>query len=306
MSAPSPEFGRTPTGLPRVVVVGEILWDIFADSRRLGGAPLNFAAHARNLGHRVTLISSLGDDSLGREARERIERLDLDTGFVKVSSRFDTGTARIDSDADGEPVFSIARPAAYDAIELSTADLARLQSFNAGWLYFGSLFAATESGIATLESLLGATGDATRFLDLNLRPGMDSPELATALLRRADVVKLSEPELERVHRMTGLPRDIREFCHDAGRNFEWQAVCVTRGDRGCSMLVAGEFVEAAGVPVAVADTVGAGDAFAAAFMHGLSRRWPAARIAAYANRIGASVASSASSLPGKYIGRTET
>jgi fructokinase len=297
MSVDTSEDVNTTAALPAVVVLGEILWDLFADSRRLGGAPLNFAAHARSLGHPVTLISALGADAPGREAATRIGLLDLDTSLLKTSTQFATGTAAVGSGPDGDPVFCIERPAAYDALELSAQELGQIAGKGARWVYFGTLLASRAPGRQTLEALLDSLPDARRFLDLNLRPGSDSPELAAALLAHADVVKLNEYELAQIHEFTGLPPDIRDFCRAGSERFGWQAVCITLGERGCAMRVGADFIEAPGVAVVVADTVGAGDAFAAAFMHGLSRDWPAERIAAFANHLGASVAAQPGSLP---------
>ena len=108
--------------LPGVIVLGEVLWDLFGATRRLGGAPLNFAAHARRLGHRVTLISGLGADEPGREARDRIAGLALGTSLLQTCPGHPTGTAEVRLDAAGSPEFEIRRPAAYDAIELSPGD----------------------------------------------------------------------------------------------------------------------------------------------------------------------------------------
>jgi fructokinase len=138
---------------------------------------------------------------------------------------------------------------------------------------------------------------AKNFYDLNLRPGSDSPKLVCELLQSADVVKLNEEELQRVHEFSGLPLNVEAFCREGSARFGWQAVGVTLGDRGCAVLAGGHYVEAAVHPVEVVDTVGAGDAFAAAFMHGLSQNWPAAEIACFANRIGALVASRHGAIP---------
>ena len=97
----------------------------------------------------------------------------------------------------------------------------------------------------------------------------------------------------------GLPADAERFCRAGAARFGWQAACVTLGARGCAMLVGDDYVEAAGVPVAVADTVGAGDAFAAAFVHGLAAAWPAATIADFANRAGAAVAAVRGAIPAR-------
>jgi len=100
-----------------------------------------------------------------------------------------------------------------------------------------------------------------------------------------------------VHEFRELPADTEGFCRAGVERFGWDAVCVTLGARGCAMLAAGEYVEAGGHPVDVADTVGAGDAFAAAFMHGISSNWPAAQIAEFSNRVGALVASVHGAIP---------
>lgn len=282
---------------PHVVVLGEVLWDLFEHSRRLGGAPLNFGVHARRLGHPVTLISALGADEPGEQAAGMIDALDLDTRFLQTTSLFPTGTAQVQIGHGGVTQFTIPRPAAYDAVDLSARDLDLLDQGAAGWLYFGTLFASTDTGKNVLHQVLRALRGATRFYDLNLRAGSDSPELVCELLLRADVVKLNEDELQRIHAYSGLPLDIEAFCREGSDRYGWQAVGVTRGDRGCAVLAGGHYVEAAVHPVNVVDTVGAGDAFAAAFMHGLSLNWPAAEIASFANRVGALVASRHGAIP---------
>ena len=113
----------------------------------------------------------------------------------------------------------------------------------------------------------------------------------------ANVVKLNEDELQRVHEITGLPSATEAFCREGALRYGWHSVCVTLGAQGCAILAHGEYVEARGHAVAVADTVGAGDAFAAAFMHGLISRWSASEIAAFANRVGALVASRHGAIP---------
>ena len=157
-------------------------------------------------------------------------------------------------------------------------------------MYFGTLFPCGHNGKDVLDRLLRALPQATRFYDVNLRPGFDSPELVGELIRAAHVVKLNEDELRVVHRVADLPADPVDFCRTGCRRFNWRAACVTRGARGCVMSVGDDCVEADGITVAVVDTVGAGDAFAAAFAHGIVCGWPVAAIASFANRAGARVA----------------
>jgi fructokinase len=285
------------SALPHVVVLGEVLWDLFDHSRRLGGAPLNFGANARRLGHPVTLISALGADEPGEQAAEVIASLDLDTRLLRRTSRFPTGTAKVHIEHTGVTQFTILRPAAYDAVDLSARDLDLLKQYATGWFYYGSLFAAAHHGRKVLTQVLEVLSGAVKFYDLNLRAGSDSPALVSELLQHADEDKLNEEELQRVHEFSGLPLDVEAFCREGSALYGWQAVAVTLGDRGCAVLADGHYVEAGGHPVDVVDTVGAGDAFAAAFMHGLSRKWPAAEIASFANRVGALVASRHGAIP---------
>ena len=282
---------------PPILALGEILWDLFEDGRRLGGAPLNFGAHARQLGHPVSLISALGADALGTEAAARIGSLGLDCRFVQTGPSLPTGTAGVRIGPDGSPQFKILRPAAYDELEVTDETIELLGRSRPAWFYFGSLFAATASGRATLGRLIDVLEPARRFLDLNLRPGSAAPDLVTELLGLADVVKLNSEELDQVQALTGLPRSLERFCEAAVHRFGWQALAVTRGDRGCAIWADGIYKEAPAHPVTVVDTVGAGDAFSAAFVHGLSQRWPATRIADFANRKAAAVAGQAGALP---------
>jgi fructokinase len=140
--------------------------------------------------------------------------------------------------------------------------------------------------------------DARRFYDINLRKDSYTAPLVMELLHHADVVKLNDDELVQVQQMIGTSHtSIEDFCRDTASRFRWDAVCVTRGERGCAILKGDEYVEVPGVPVQVVDTVGAGDAFAAAFLHGLDQGWPAEKIGGFANRLGALVASRAGGVP---------
>ena len=284
-------------GRQGVVALGEVLWDIFPHSSRLGGAPLNFGAHARRLGRDVCLISAVGMDELGRQASERIAALQIDTTFLQATPAFPTGTATVELIPGDKTLFNIHRPAAYDAIQISDSDIEKISQAAPGWLYYGTLFASTPHGRTTLQRLVSKLHKTVKLYDLNLRPGCDSPALVNQLLEWADVVKLNEEELHRVHEYTGLSLAPETFCREATVRYRLKAVAVTLGARGCVIFADGRYSEAVGHPVDVADPVGAGDAFAAAFMHGLSSNWTVADIAAFANRVGALVASRDGAIP---------
>jgi fructokinase len=282
---------------PSILVLGEVLWDVFEHSSALGGAPLNFAAHAKRLGYDALLISAVGADSLGNAARQEIAALGLDTSFLQTSRRYPTGTARVSVGPEDRTCFVIERPAAYDAISIREDQIAQIIRRTPACFYYGTLFACTPEGRVVLDRLLDALPAATRFYDLNLRPGNYSAQLVIEMLELADVVKLNEEELVIVRKLTRMPSEIDAFCREGSKRFGWKAVCVTLGARGCAMLCGEEYVEAVGHAVQVADPVGAGDAFAAVFLHGLVSHWPVARIAEFANRVGALVASRHGAIP---------
>jgi fructokinase len=282
----------------RVLLIGEVLWDLFPGGAELGGAPLNVGAHLTRLGHAARLVSAVGDDALGERARSAIASLGVDTTLLQSTTRFPTGTAMVTVSPEGQTSFAIARPAAYDAVAIAGDTLARLIEWDAGWIYHGTLFPSCADARAVLNRLVAAAPGAVRVYDLNLRPGFDAPALVADLLDAADVVKLNDAELAFVHLHLGLPPTPEAFCREAAARFEWRAACVTLGARGCALLVDGEYIEAPATPVDVVHPVGTGDAVTAALIHGLASEWPVDRMASFANRLGAFVASSPGAIPG--------
>jgi len=275
-----------------LIGVGEILWDLIGGSEYLGGAVLNFSVQSARLGHRVSLVSAVGDDARGRLALERARDLGLSTRFIRAIPGQPTGIVTVTVDPAGQPSYIIHRPAAYDFASLDEADYAELASPAPDWIGFGTLLSIDPGARRLLEHVIQRFPHARRFYDINLRKDSFTAELVRSLLQLAQVVKLNDAEVALVQQMFGTGETTLEaFCRMYAARFGWQAVCVTRGGEGCALLLGGEYVEAPGYPVAIADTVGAGDAFAAALLHGIHAQWPIPRIADFANRLGALVAS---------------
>ena len=201
-------------------------------------------------------------------------------------------------DGEGKPSFTIHRPAAYDYLHIGPHARARVTALEPQWIYHGTLHASEPRILELIRGLSRAMPAARRFYDINLRPGCYTPALVDELMRRANVVKLNDDEATAVDAMFGLRHgSIEEFCRDWSARLGWEAVCITRGADGCAILAGGVYAEAPGYAVRVVDTVGSGDAFAAAFLHGLSQGWPPERIGDFANRLGAVVASRAGAVP---------
>ena len=281
-----------------VIGVGEILWDLIGASEYLGGAVLNFSVQSARLGHRVSLVSAVGDDSRGRLALSRARDLGLSTRFIRTVPDRPTGIVTVTVDPGGQPSYVIHRPAAYDFAALDDADFAELASPPPDWIAFGTLHSMHPSARQLLSSVIQRFPRARRFYDINLRRDSYTPELIASLLGLAHVVKLNDVEAGMVGQMFGITAATLEaFCRSYAARFGWQAVCVTRGSDGCALLLHGEYLEAPGYRVTVADTVGAGDAFAAALLHGIQAGWPPRDVADFANRLGALIASRRGGVP---------
>jgi fructokinase len=282
----------------RIISIGEVLWDVIGEQEHLGGAPFNFAAHARRLGHEVEFVSAAGKDERGDRVLEKMAELRLSARYVRRVDGQPTGTVTVSLDSAGQPQFIIHRPAAYDFTELSSADLEQLFASNPEWICFGTLFQAFGQGRQAVSKLMERNRSARIFYDVNLRKDCYDRSLVQDLMSVAKVVKLNDAEAIEIDRMFGrIHLGLEDFCRSYVRRFGWESVCITQGPLGCTMLSGGELIRAEGYTVAVADAVGAGDAFAAAFIHGLSQGWPPAEIADFANRVGALVASRPGAIP---------
>jgi fructokinase len=285
----------------RIVSVGEILWDVIGKNEYLGGAPLNFAAHAQKLGHEVYPLSAVGADKRGHKALEMLKERGMATEFIQVLRDHPTGTAEVELDMEGKPTFRIVRSVAYDFVDLNDHELKQVAKLDPDWIYLGTLYHMSGHSLASTKKLLLAVPKARRFYDINLREGHWSLATVEQLCWLADVVKLSDFEAESldasVDASEGPSDSIEDFCRRWTTRFGFKTVCITFGERGCAIYKDGKFTKTPGYHITVADTVGAGDAFSAAFVHGLSQGWDAHKIACCANAVGALVASRSGAIP---------
>jgi len=292
----------------RIISIGEVLWDVIGDQEYLGGAPLNFAAHARKLGHEVFLVSGVGEDVRGRRALDRIQQLGLTTEFLQVLPGKATGTANVELDTDGKPMFRIVRPAAYDFVALDGPFKARLAALQPHWIYVGTLYHTARQSLAATLHLMDEISTAKRLYDVNLRDGNWNLSTVEQLAAKATVIKLSDSEAEFLDgslNSDGHQGSVKHFCRRWSDQYTCKTICVTLGERGCAIYKDGTYVEGPGCRVNVADTVGAGDAFAAAFLHGIDQGWDTRRCGTFANAVGALVASRSGPIPDWNVGEVQ-
>ncbi len=284
----------------QVLSIGEILWDIFPDQEHLGGAALNFSANINRLGDSAALITAVGEDNRGRAAREAMKALGLTTEFVQVVDDRATGIARVSTTPAGEPYFEIPRPAAFDSVVLTSAMLDAATKLKPDWLYFGTLLQIEPHVEKTTVDLAKNLPGVRCFYDMNLRQGHWNLPLVQRLSRMATVLKLNEVEaktLGELSRMTPNEFSLESFSKFWAAQYGIDSICITLGSAGCFVYDKNSTCTVPGYPATVKDTVGAGDAFAAAFLHGYHREWPTQRTARFANALGSIVASRAGATP---------
>lgn len=253
-----------------ILSIGEILYDVFPDRRRLGGAPFNFAIHLKRLGFPVRFISKVGDDDTGREILHRIGMAGFDVDDIGLDPHHETGRVQVRLDDKGSPNFHIVPNVAYDTI---TGD-ARVMALVEGapkLIYFGSLIQRTEAGFQNLHDILDRRRDGTRlFYDMNLREGCRKAEIIEASLGRADILKLSDEELDVSGRLLGLPVRGDGLVDILMERFDIPVTALTRGAEGSCLYMDGRRYDGrAASGLQVVDTVGAGDAYAAMAVAGI-------------------------------------
>jgi fructokinase len=284
----------------KILSIGEVLWDVFdRDHEFVGGAPLNFAAHVRRLGHAVALLSAVGEDPRGDATLKSIRTLGLETSLIQRIPGQATGIAVVQTDGTGNPVFAIARPAAFDFLHLDPETNDRIRDFSPDWIYFGTLAQTVSSTKRIVDEIIESFPNAKRFYDINLRDGHWNLDLVERLSHLANTVKMNQTEAEILSQaMRGnRPFHLDEFCQYWSSAYNVETICVTLGSRGCALFDSGRFSTANGFSVKVVDTVGAGDAFSAGLLHGLVMQWPLDQSATFANALGALVASRLGATP---------
>jgi fructokinase len=280
-----------------IVGLGELLWDLFPNGKRLGGAPANFAYIASLLGNEGIPASRVGKDALGEEALDRLTELGLSAEFVQQDEDHPTGTVKVEVDHAGQPRFEISEFVAWDFLAWTH----RWQELadRADAVCFSTLAQRSEHSRSAMRSFLLATRpEAVRVCDINLRQNFFTGQVVAESMKLSSIVKLNHEELPKVMRLFDLEHHrVEESARQLLRSYDLQLICVTRGDNGSLLMSCDEFVEHPGFKVKVADTVGAGDAFTAALVHGYLQGRPLAEINETANRVGAWVASQPGGTP---------
>lgn len=279
-----------------VAGVGELLWDLFPQQRRLGGAPANFAWHCSQLGAAAAPVSCVGRDPLGRLILSALQEMGVNTRYVMESDSYPTGTVRVTLDEAGKPTYEICEAVAWDHIP----DSDELQAFAGGLdaVCFGSLSQRSGESRDTIRAFLRhMPGKALKILDVNLRQSFFSKQLIEASLQLANILKLSDEELPVLADFFGLTGDTSAQLNGLCERFDLTLTAYTRGPRGSILLGGGEMDACPGCEGLAVDSVGAGDSFTASLCMGLLKGWPLGTVNLFANRVATFVCSQEGATP---------
>ena len=257
-----------------VVGMGEALWDMLPEGKKIGGAPANFAYHVSQFGLDSYVVSAVGEDELGTEILANFREKKLGCRIERVP--YPTGTVQVQLDGNGVPCYDIREGVAWDNIPFTLAleSLARQTCA----VCFGSLAQRSVVSCETINRFLDVMPDGPgryKIFDINLRQGFYTKDTLCNSMRKCNILKINDEELVTVSRMFGYPGiDLQDKCWILLAKYNLKMLILTCGVNGSYVFTPGEvsFVETP--KVEVADTVGAGDSFTAAFVASILKGLP--------------------------------
>ena len=249
-----------------VVGMGEALWDVLPEGMKIGGAPANFAYHVSQFGLNSKVVSAVGEDKLGAEILENLQAKKLKMQIETVP--YPTGTVQVELDAEGVPCYDIKEGVAWDNIPY-TKELEEL-AHQACAVCFGSLAQRSVVSRNTINAFLDAMphdANVLKIFDINLRQSFYTKEILCNSFKRCNILKINDEELVTVSRMFGYPGiDLQDKCWILLGKYNLKMLILTCGVNGSYVFTPGEMSFVETPKVEVADTVGAGDSFTAAFV----------------------------------------
>lgn len=277
-----------------IVGIGEILFDLLPSGAQLGGAPANFAYHVCCLGGRGVAVSAIGKDKLGEEVKTFLAAKKLEAVLPEVD--YPTGVVHVDLDGRGVPQYTIVEDVAWDNVPYTQEmkELAR----NAAAVCFGTLAQRNPVSRATVMNFIAdMPADSLKVYDINLRQHFYSRVIIEDSLRVADILKINDEEIAVVSDLLGLDASPEQACRSLISMYGLRLVILTKGADGSEVITPDAKYSVECPKVKIADTVGAGDSFTAAFVQAYLRGDSIENCHNIANRISAFVCSRSGAMP---------
>ncbi|MDT0687680.1 carbohydrate kinase family protein [Autumnicola psychrophila] len=271
----------------KAVCFGEILYDIFPNEERIGGAPLNVASRLSGLGIKTEMISKVGDDEKGEKLISYLKSKNIKTENISKDTEYCTGVVNVTLSESGSATYDIAHPAAWDKIRISEGIKNSVKEADA--FIFGSLVCRDKVSREALFKLLPEA--KYRVFDINLRPPYYEKETLVKLMEQANFIKFNDDELFEIAEMLGSPyNSLEQNLQFLSEKTNTKDICVTKGRHGAVLLKNGTRYYNSGFKMKVKDTVGAGDSFLASLIAGLLKEEDLQRTLDFACAVGALVA----------------
>jgi len=250
-----------------VIGLGELLWDVFPDGKKLGGAPCNFVYHAQKQGAIGIVLSAVGDDIIGKEILEVFKSKGISSEFIELSSK-PTSIVDVKLNSNGVPEYMIYEDVAWDYIHFNKAIEQKVKKVDV--ICFGSLAQRNTVSRQTIEKILKCCSQETIIVfDVNLRQDFYNLEVIEESMQLCNVLKLNEQELPIVCKLLGIVSvNEEDQIVDLIRDYNLKLVAFTKGSEGSLLMTPTERSYIKTKKVKVKDTVGAGDSFSAAMTVG--------------------------------------
>lgn len=286
----------------KLVCYGEILWDVLPSGELPGGAPMNVAYHLHKLKQEVSLITAIGNDFHGTALVNLLRKWGIGTEHCYIDHYHPTGIVYVHPKEQHEMVYDIVFPSAWDFIVWNDNYTSVMQETD--YLVFGSLACRNHTSANTLFKLLETAKN--KVLDINIRPPHFSAKTVEQLLQKTNILKLNLAELDLIAGWYSPLQTVTDKIQLIQDRFAINTIVVTQGDKGALLCMDGNFYEHPGYKVQVADTVGSGDAFLAAFLSRLIDKASPETILDFACAMGALIASYRGACPEYDISEVNT
>ncbi len=279
----------------RITAIGEILYDVYPDKKRLGGAPFNFIYHIWKILGKANFVSSVGNDENGQEMLSFLNSIGFSTNHIYIDKKNPTGTVQVKLKDNKVPQFTISPDCSYDYFALSDTTINLIEN-ETDLLYFGTLSTRSEISRQTIQSLFGKP-QLKYFCDLNLRHNFYTKELIEKTLLTTSVLKINQEELDKLKQFFDLPQFNNRAIERLITKFDIDLIGLTLGGNGAELYTKNETNYYKTEIVNVVDTLGAGDAFAAILCLGYLYEMPIDDINKLANEFAADICMVNGALP---------
>ena len=278
---------------------GEVLWDIYPETKTLGGAPSNFAIHSQKLGANSFLISCLGDDSLGKDAKTLLNDFGLNTSGIQVNKYFPTGRVLVNLDQMGNPSYKIDEESAWDHI-IFDENMRNICKF-LDTVCFGTLVQRNSNSKRALKKILDSTPlNCLMVFDVNFRQEFYNKEIIKLSLERADIVKMNQFEFYQIANMVCISQEWKKGALSLIHEFDLKLVIITLGENGSILATKNDYiVHTPENKVNVVSTVGAGDAYTASVVMGWLNKKPLNEIVIEATNLASHVCGFVGAIPSR-------